>query len=276
MQVLSTVLIVSAVTVMVLAAVLGLVVHRMLRRKRADDLVWGEATAHRLTGMGHLFHANATGQVRGSLSGRTAVLARTTDGRTAAVVTLHVPLDTADGPRRPNLRLPKDGSDHRFGSRWVQVWTPDTDPAAGPPLLARALTLAQAAEAQQTAPWALFAGQRGLAFKSSRQGEPCVIEGEFGGVPVHVHLDGTHKPAARTVIVAAFPRRRRSTGPVPGLGTLESLTVDLPDLLQRYKDAEVEDGTVRLHIDGMVTDDLEERLNEAILLARAFASSASS
>jgi len=275
MQVLSTVLVTAAIVVMVLATVLGIAVHRLLKRRQAEDRVWAEATAHRLTAMGNLFHTNGNHQVRGTVAGRTAVLARSTDGRIAAVVTLHVPINDADGPRRPNLRLPRDGSDHRFGRRWVQVWTDDATPAATPPLLARALSLAQAAEEQQTAPWALFAGQQGLAFKASRQGEPCVIEGEFGGVPVHVHLDGVQKPPLRTIIVAAFPRRRR-TGPPPPMGGMESLAVDLPNLLNRYEDAEVEDGTVRLRIDGMVVDDLEQRLNEAILLARAFASSATS
>jgi hypothetical protein len=189
------------------------------------------------------------------------------------VVTLHVPLDHMDGPRRPNLRLPRDGSDHRFGARWVQVWTDSAEPSAVPPLLARALTLARAAEEQQTAPWALFAGQRGLAFKASRQGEPCAIEGEFGGVPVHIRLDGAQKPPVKTVIVAAFPRRRFRNASSTG-GSMETIAIDLPDLLQRYQDAEVEDGTVRLQLDGMVVDNLEQHLNEAILLARAFASSA--
>ena len=272
--VITTIVVTAAIALMVLATVLGLAVHRLLGRRQADDKAWAEATAHRLTAMGNLFHTTRGTRIRGTVAGRTAVLARSPDGRTAAVVTLHMPLDSAEGPRRPNLRLPRDGSDHRFGSRWVQVWTDDRTPTAAAPLLARAVSLAHAAEEQQTAPWALFAGQQGLAFRASRQGEPCAIEGEFAGVPVHVHLDGTQKPPVRTVIVAAFPRRRRRglrpTGPMASFG------VDLPDLLERYEDAEVEDGTVRLQIDGMVVEDLEQRLKEAILLARAFAASATS
>ena len=272
---LTTVILVTAVTLMLLATVVGLAVHRVIRLRSADDRVWAEAVSHRLTAMGSPFQTTRRTQIRGSIAGRTAVLARAADGRVAAVVTLHVPLAKAEGPRRPDLRLPRGEGDHRFGPRWVQVWTHDTDPSAAPPLLARALALAQAAEDQQTAPWALFAGQKGLAFKASREGEPCAIEGEFDGVPVHVRLDGGSKPPLKTIIVAAFPRRRHRE-PMRMMGGLESLTVDLPDLLKRYDHAEVEDGTVRLQLDGMVVDELEQKLLDAARIARAFASSASS
>ena len=67
------------------------------------------------------------------------------------------------------------------------------------------------------------------------------MEGEFDGVPVHVRLDGATKPPLKTIIVAAFPRRRLR-GASRSMGALESLTIDLPDLLDRYEDAEVEDG----------------------------------
>ena len=271
----TTIIITAAVSLMLLATVCGLAVHRVVRLRRADERVWAEATAHRLTAMGNPFHTTQRTQVRGQVAGRTAVLARAADGRAVAVVTLHVPLASSGGPRRPNLRLPQDETDHRFGPRWVQVWTTEADPAAAAPLLARALTLAQAAEEQQTAPWALFAGQQGLAFKASREGEPCAIEGEFDGVPMHVRLDGASKPPLKTVIVAGFPRRRLRH-PIRSMGGLESLTIDLPDLLDRYDHAEVEDGTVRLQLDGMVVDDLEQRLQDAALIARAFASSATS
>jgi hypothetical protein len=272
---LTTVLVTATFSLMVAATIFGLAVHRLLRRRQADNRAWAEAIAHRLTAMGNLFQTHNATRVRGTIAGRTAVLAQSADRRTVAVVTLNVPLENAEGPRRPNLRLPEDPADHRFGPRWVQVWTRDRSPSAVPPLLARALSLAQAAETQQTAPWALFAGQRGLAFRASREGEPCMIEGEFGGVPVHVHLDGVEAPPVRTVIVAAFPRRQRRDAK-HGSASMAALGIDLPDLLERYEDAEVEDGTVRVEIDGMVVDDLEERLREAILLARAFASSASS
>ena len=272
---LTTVLVTAAFSLMATATILGLAVHRLLRRRQADNRAWAESIAHRLTAMGNLFQVHNSTRVRGTIAGRTAVLAQSADRRTVAVITLHVPLKDAEGPRRPNLRLPDEPSDHRFGPRWVQVWTRDRSPAAVPSLLARAIALAQAAEVQQTAPWALFAGQRGLAFRASREGEPCMIEGEFGGVPVHVHLDGVQDPPVRTVIVAAFPRLRRK-GARNAPGSMAALGIDLPDLLNRYEDAEVEDGTVRVEIDGMVVDDLEQRLREAILLARAFASSASS
>ena len=145
-----------------------------------------------------------------------------------------------------------------------------------PALLARALSLAAAAEQQQTAPWALFAGQRGLDFRASRQGESCAIEGEVGGVPVHIHLDGTHKPPVRTVIVAAFPRRSRAQvrAGKPSAGAAGSMSLELADLLSRYEDAEVGDDSIRLHLPGMVVDDLDERISEAVALARALASSA--
>jgi hypothetical protein len=268
---LTTVIVSAAIALMVFSTVLALVVRYLVRRRRADDLAWAEATAHRLSSPGNRFQTHNATRVRGSIAGRTAVLARSPSGKNVAVVTLHVPFAHAEGPRRPNLRLPRDGRDHRFGTRWVQVWTDDGTVASTPALLARALTLAQAAEDQQTAPWALFAGQQGLAFRASRQGEPCVIEGELGGVPVHVHLDGAQKPPLRTVIVAAFPR------PIRGRlkpGPLASMGAGLPELLERYDHAEIEEGMVRLHFDGMVIDDLEKHLNEAIQLARAFASSA--
>jgi len=282
MQVLTTVLVTAAIGLMVLASVLGIVVHRLLKRRRALDKVWSEATAEKLTGLGHPFSTTPQGQVRGTISGRTAVLARSHHGARpgpiAAVVTLHLPLDQGEAelPARPNLKLPEDGSTHRFGSRWVQVWTDDPGPDAAPALLARALTLAGAAEQQQSAPWALFAGQRGLDFKASRQGESCAIQGEVGGVPVHIHLDGTHKPPVRTVIVAAFPRRGRShvRAGSPTAGSAGSMSLELADLLSRYEDAEVGDNSIRLHLPGMVVDDLDERLSEAVALARALASSA--
>ena len=187
---LTTVIIAAAVTLMLLATVLGLAVHRVLRLRSADDRVWAEAVSHRLTAMGNPFQTTRRTQIRGSIAGRTAVLARAADGRIAAVVTLHVPLAKAEGPRRPDLRLPRGERDHRFGPRWVQVWTKDTDPSAAPPLLARALALAQAAEEQQTAPWALFAGQQGLAFRASREGEPCAEGAPVGAGGGGVEAEG--------------------------------------------------------------------------------------
>ena len=282
MQVLTAVLVTMTIGLMVLATVLGLVVHRLLKRRRALDSVWAAGTAERLTELGHPFATTPAGQVRGTISGRTAVLARSHKGAApgpiAAVVTLHIPLHQAGSslPSRPNLRLRDDGTTHRFGSRWVQVWSDDSGPQAAPELLARALTLAGAAEQQQTAPWALFAGQRGLDFKASRQGEPCVIEGEVGGVPVQVHLDGAHKPPVRTVIVAAFPRRGRASVHAEHASSslAGSMSLELAHLLSRYEDAEVGDDSIRLHLPGMVVDDLDERISEAVALARALAASA--
>ena len=281
MQVLTAMLVTATIGLMVFATVLGVVVHRLLKRRRAQDKVWAESTAERLTELGHPFAPTTAGQVRGTISGRTAVLARTHQGTKpgpiAAVVTLHIPLaqPTSTLPSRPNLRQPEDGSTHRFGSRWVQVWADVPGPGAAPALLARAISLAGAAEQQQTAPWAIFAGQRGLDFRASRQGESCAIEGEVGGVPVHIHLDGTHKPPVRTVIVAAFPRRSRAQVRAGRpAGAAGSMTLEVADLLSRYEDAEVGDDSIRLHLPGMVVDDLDERISEAVALARALASSA--
>ena len=109
--------------------------------------------------------------------------------------------------------------------------------------------------------------------RASREGEPRNRRW-IDGVPVHVRLDGGNAPL-KTIIVAAFPRRRHQE-PVRVMGGLESLTVDLPDLLERYDHAEVEDGTVRLQLDGMVVDDLEQKLHDAARIARAFATSATS
>jgi len=284
MQLLTAALVTATIGLMVVATVLGLVVHRLLKQRRAADKVWAETTAERLSKLGHPFSTTSAGQVRGSISGRTAVLARSHNGALpgpiAAVVTLHLPLAHTDSelPSRPNLRRPSDGASHRFGSRWVQVWSEETGTEAAPTLLARAITLAAAAEQQQTAPWALFAGQRGLDFKASRQGESCVIEGEVGGVPVHVHLDGTHKPPVRTVIIAAFPRRGRSAARVGAhpTGPIGSMSLELANLLSRYEDAEVGDDSIRLHLPGMVIDDLDERISEAVALAKALSSSATS
>ena len=79
-------------------------------------------------------------------------------------------------------------------------------------------------------------------------------------------------PLHDAVEVFELPHRES----VRAMGGLESLTVDLPDLLARYGDAEVEDGTVRLQLDGMVVDDLEQKLHDAARIARAFAKSATS
>ncbi len=265
---LSSLLVTMALTLMGLATLLGVAVHVLLRRRKKDEREWAESTAEALSSLGHPFAATSNGQMRGTVAGRTVVLARSIDKRVVAVVSLHLPLEHTDGKKRPSLRLPSEREGHQFGTRWVQVWAPVAEVAQTPALLARALSVAAAAEEQQAAPWALFAGQRGLDFRGSRHGEPCLIEGTIQGVPVQVHLDGVNKPPMRTVIVAGVPRNLRVTA-VPG-----PMSLDLAGLLQKHADAEVSDGTVRLHFPGMLVDQLDERIGDAVALARAFASSA--
>lgn len=263
---LSFVIISLCVSIMVGTTAGLAIVVAVLRRRRHENVRWAGKIAHRLTSLGHPFKATDQGHAKGSIAGRNAVLARAPGPRTVAVVTLHLPLEDTTGPERPNLKLPEGGASHRFGPRWVQAWVDDGEVAAAPGLLTHTLSLAQAAERQQTAPWELFAGQQGLDFHESSRTVPCAMRGEVSGVPVQVHLEGVRSPPLRTIITAAFPRaRHRAPGPVPMLPDVASLLTE---------DAEVGEDTVKLAFPGMVVDELEQRIADAVSLARALAGSA--
>ncbi len=257
-----------AVLVLATAVLAGMLVH--LRRTRpVKDLAWSGDVATRMGAAGDdAFRVDGEGHVRGLLHGRPTVVGRTADRRTVVIMRLTMPLGDPDAPERPSLRQLGGDEGHRFGRQWVQRWSRSATPADVPALAAETMGLARAAEAQAAAPWAMFAGQHGLAFHAGRDDRPCYIQGELHGVPVRVQLDGLREPPLRTLIVAGRRRIQRLQGSFGGAAVLSGVA-DMGALLSRYDDAEIDENTVKIAIPGMVVDDLDARLHDAVALARA-------
>lgn len=258
-----------AVLVFATAVLLGLWVH-LLKVRSARDLAWSGRVATELGRMGDApFKIDGEGHVRGLVHGRPTVVALTGDRFAVVIMRLHMPIPDVDAPKRPSLRGLDGPEGHRIGQQWVQVWQARMGAAQIGKLVATALGLAQAAEAQAAAPWALFAGQNGLSFHEGRVNRPCFMQGEVDGVHVRVQLAGLREPPLQTLIVAGRGRPRRSETLGWGGADVLSGASDMGALFSRYADADIDENTVKIKIPGMVTDGLSERLRDAVALSRA-------
>lgn len=264
---LGTLLVVLALVTALLA---GTLIH--LRRQRPQkDPVWAARVCARMSASNDEdFRVDGEGHVRGLLHGRPAVVGLDSQRKTVVILRLTMPVPDPEAPERPSLRGLPSPDGHRVGRQWVQYWRAGVDADEVPQLAAEALGLARAVEAQASAPWALFAGQNGLAFHEGRDNRPCFMQGEFDGVQVRVQLDGLREPPLRTLIVAGRRQRGRVQRILTGTQVLTGAT-DMGALLSRYEDAEIDEDTVKIAIPGMVVDDLGERLRDAVAMARALA-----
>lgn len=266
----------TLLSVAVLAAVLSTVLMIALRAADRRRERWAQATLGVLQARDESLQLNRKHHLRGLIGGRPGVVTTTLTGRAVIVLALFLPHPGGDPALRPSLRLPSGRRGQRVGVRFLQVWQDSTAPEGVPALLADALSLARGVDEASAAPWSIYAQANGLRFRPSRSGEPSVIDGELDGVAVHVQLEGVAEAQLRTVITAAVLRDRGARrGPLAGgrRSLLEALgprplSPRQLELIDRCAQAMVEEGAVQLSCDGMLQDQLSERVDEVIELAR--------
>jgi len=264
----------------VLATATVLVLRAADRRRER----WAQQALAVLRARDESLQLNRKHHLRGLIGGRPGVVTTTLTGRAVVVLALFLPHTAGDPSLRPSLRLPAGRRGQRVGVRFLQVWQDGTAPEAVPSLLAEALSLARGVDEASGAPWAAYASAHGLRFRPSRSGEPAVMDGERNGVAVHVQLDGVADGHLRTVITAAVPRERsgrRGSGPAPRRSLLEALgprpwSPRQLYLISRCARATVEDNAVQLQVEGMLLEQLGDRVDDVLELARLLGPSAPS
>ncbi|MFM2248586.1 MAG: hypothetical protein RL071_4661 [Pseudomonadota bacterium] len=262
------------------AATVGTLTVMLLRYADRRRERWALDALRALRARGEHAQLDRRHHLRGLLGGRPGIITSTLAGRGVVALSLFVPLPDADPDLRPTLNLPRAPRGHRVGARMVQLWQDKLRPAAVPALLADGLALARALEEQATAPWASFAARAGLRFRPNRGPDPCALDGEIDGVPVHLHLEGMTEAPLRTVLLATAPRpgapRRAPVRLGPGRRPLiaalgaQPLSPAMLARLDRHPEAQVDEDSVQLKLDGMVTDGLSEAVADVVALARLF------
>ncbi|MBL8616849.1 MAG: hypothetical protein JNM72_14665 [Deltaproteobacteria bacterium] len=262
------------------AATVGTVTVLLLRFADRRRERWALDALRVLRARGEHAQVDRRHHLRGLLGGRPGIITSTLTGRGVIALSLFVPLPDADPELRPSLNLPPAPRGHRVGGRMVQLWQDQLRPAAVPALLAEGLSLAHALEEQATAPWASFAARAGLRFRPNRGPDPCALDGEIDGVPVHVHLEGLSEGPLRTVLLATAPRPgaprrapvRLGQGRRPLIAALAArpLSPTMLARLNRHPAAQVDEDTVQIKLDGMVTDELDAAVTDLVALARLF------
>ncbi len=252
------------------AATVGTIAVLLLRFADRRRERWALEALRALRARGEHAQVDRRHHLRGLLGGRPGIITSTLTGRGVIALSLFVPQPDADPELRPSLNLPPAPRGHRVGGRMVQLWQDQLAPAAVPALL----------EEQATAPWASFAARTGLRFRPNRGPDPCALDGEVEGVPVHLHLEGLTEGPLRTVLLATAPRpgaprrapARLGPGRRPLIAALGARPLAPATLarLNRHPAAQVDEDTVQLKLDGMVTDALDDAVADLVALARLF------